>query len=368
MSKIDFIDLRTSLKIYNNLINKKIKKVLDHGQFILGQEVQELENQLSKFVGTKYCITTSSGTDSLLISLMSLGIGRGDEVITTSFSFISTAEVIVLLGAKPIFADINIDTCNIDADEIEKKITKKTKAIIAVSLFGQPAEFKKINSIAKKNNIKVIEDAAQSFGSEYYGKKSCNLSTIGCTSFFPSKPLGCFGDGGAIFTNDKKIFDLCKKIRVHGAVKKYVHNYIGLQGRMDTLQCAVLLAKMTFFNKELLLRRKIGNKYNLEFDRLGIKRIKFLKNTKSVYGQYTIFLNKRDKIREILSHYNIPTAINYPLPIDHQKPYIKYKKAKNKNCLEASKKVLSIPMHPYLKIKDQKYIIDKIKYAVQQTN
>ena len=321
MNNINFIDIKTSLKLYKNLINKKIKNVLDHGQYILGPEVIELENQLSKYVGTKYCVTTSSGTDALLISLMSLGIKSGDEVITTPFSFISTAEVIVLLGAKPIFVDINIHTCNIKVSDIEKKITKKTKAIIAVSLFGQPAEFKKINSIAKKNNIVVIEDAAQSFGSEYYGKKSCNLSTIGCTSFFPSKPLGCFGDGGAIFTNDKKIFDLSKKIRVHGAVKKYIHDYIGVQGRMDTLQCAIVLAKLTFFKKELSLRKKIGERYDSEFDKLKIKRINILKNTTSVYGQYTIFLNNRDKVRQILSDCKIPTAINYPLPIDHQKPY-----------------------------------------------
>ena len=223
MNKFEFIDLKTPFKKYKKRINERIKRVLDHGQFIMGPEVKELENKLSKYVGVKYCTTTASGTDALLISLMSLGIKRGDEVITTPFSFISTAEVIVLVGAKPVFVDIKLETCNIDPNLLESKITKRTKAIIAVSLFGQPAEFKDINYIAKKYNIPVIEDAAQSFGSNYRGKKSCNLSLIGCTSFFPSKPLGCFGDGGAIFTNNKKIYELTSKIRVHGAIKKYIH-------------------------------------------------------------------------------------------------------------------------------------------------
>ena len=367
MNKLNFIDLKTPIKKYNKIINERIKKVLDHGQFIMGPEVKELEVKLSQFVGTKYCVTTASGTDALLISLMSLGIKRGDEVITSPFSFISTAEVIVLLGAKPVFVDIRIDTCNIDPKILEKKISKKTKAIIAVSLFGQPAEFKDINYIANKYKIPVIEDAAQSFGSEYMNRKSCNLSTIGCTSFFPSKPLGCFGDGGAIFTNDKKIYELSSQIRLHGAVKKYIHNHIGIQGRMDTLQCAVVLAKLTFFNKELISRKKIGKYYNNAFDKINLGRIKILPKTNSVYGQYTIFLNHRDKIKELLNNLNIPTTVNYPMPIDHQKPYLVYRKKTNTNALIASKTVLSLPMHPYLKKIDQDIIIKKIQKLTEIT-
>ncbi len=361
MSKLQFIDLKTPLKKYNKIINERIKKVLDHGQFIMGPEVKELETKLSKYVGTNYCITTASGTDALLISLMALGVKRGDEVITSPFSFISTAEVIVLLGAKPVFVDIRLDTCNIDPNLLEDKITKKTKAIIAVSLFGQPAEFKDINYVAKKYKIPVIEDAAQSFGSEYYGKKSCNLSQIGCTSFFPSKPLGCFGDGGAIFTNNKKIYELSSQIRVHGAVKKYVHKLIGLQGRMDTLQCAIILAKLSYFKNELINRKKIGEYYNKEFDKINIKRINIISEANSVYGQYTIFLDKRNQIKELLNKLDIPTTINYPMPIDRQKPYLVYSDNSNTNSLIASKKVLSLPMHPYLNKNTQDLIIKNIK-------
>ena len=367
MNKFEFIDLKTPLKKYKKRINERIKRVLDHGQFIMGPEVKELEDKLSKYVGVKYCTTTASGTDALLISLMSLGIKRGDEVITTPFSFISTAEVIVLVGAKPVFVDIKLETCNIDPNLLESKITKRTKAIIAVSLFGQPAEFKDINYIAKKYNIPVIEDAAQSFGSNYRGKKSCNLSLIGCTSFFPSKPLGCFGDGGAIFTNNKKIYELTSKIRVHGAIKKYIHKHIGVQGRMDTLQCAVVLAKFTFFKKELLERKKIGEYYNKQFDKINLKRIEIIPDATSVYGQYTVFFKKRDKIKELLNNLNIPTAINYPLPIDFQEPYSNFSKKMNSNSVIASKNVLSLPMHPYLNQVDQKFIVNNIKKILNKT-
>ena len=242
---IPFIDLKTQYTSISEKVEKRIKAVLEHGQYILGPEVLEIETLLAHRVGSSNCITVSSGTDALLISLMALGIGRGDEVITTNYSFVSTVEVIVLCGATPVFVDIEPETCNIDATLIEDKITEKTKAIIPVSLYGQPADMDAINDIAARNgNLAVIEDGAQSFGATYKGKSSCNLSTIGCTSFFPSKPLGCYGDGGAIFTSDNNLAKICREIRVHGQSKKYTHERVGLGGRMDTLQCAILLAKI----------------------------------------------------------------------------------------------------------------------------
>ena len=249
---IPFIDLKTQYQALKPLIQERINRVLEHGQYIMGPEVQELEEKLAAYTGAKHCTTVASGTEALLICLMALGIKPGDEVITTPFTFVATTEAIVLLGAKPVFVDIEPDTCNIDARKIEEKITDKTKAIMPVSLYGQPADMDEINAIAARhNNIPVIEDAAQSFGATYKGKKSCNLSTVGCTSFFPSKPLGCYGDGGAIFTNDNSIAEACKEIRVHGQSACYVHTRVGVGGRMDTLQCAIVLAKLERFTGRL---------------------------------------------------------------------------------------------------------------------
>ncbi len=236
-SPIPFIDLKTQYRALEDSIKARMHKVLEHGQYIMGPEVRELEQKLEAYTGAKHCITVASGTEALLISLMAMGIQPGDEVITTPFTFVATAEVIVLLGAKPVFVDIEPDTCNIDVSKIEAAITPRTKAIMPVSLYGQPCDMDEINAIADKHKLIVIEDAAQSFGAEYKGRKSCNLSTIGCTSFFPSKPLGCYGDGGAIFTSDDAIAQACREIRVHGQSKRYVHTRIGVGGRMDTIQC-----------------------------------------------------------------------------------------------------------------------------------
>ena len=259
---IPFIDLKTQYRALQSQIQERINRVLEHGQYIMGPEVKELEEKLAAYTGAKHCITVASGTEALLISLMALAIKPGDEIITTPFTFVATAEVIVLLGAKPVFVDIEPDTCNIDASKIEEKITNRTKAIMPVSLYGQPADIDEINAIAARHgNIPVVEDAAQSFGATYKGKKSCNLSTIGCTSFFPSKPLGCYGDGGAIFTNDDAIAQACKEIRVHGQSARYVHTRVGVGGRMDTLQCAIVLAKLERFDWEIEQRIKIGQRY-----------------------------------------------------------------------------------------------------------
>ena len=290
---IPFIDLNAQYKALQSQIQERINRVLEHGQYIMGPEVKELEDKLQAYTGAKYCITVASGTEALLISLMALDIEPGDEIITTPFTFVATAEVIVLLGAKPVFVDIEPDTCNIDASKIEAKITNKTKAIMPVSLYGQVADRDEINGIAEKHNLPVIEDAAQSFGAEYKGKKSCNLSTIGCTSFFPSKPLGCYGDGGAIFTNDESIALACREIRVHGQSQRYMHTRVGVGGRMDTIQCAVVLAKLERFDWEVKQRRLIGQRYSELLAAAAIDLVNLRSDRTSVYAQYTVFVPDR---------------------------------------------------------------------------
>ena len=319
---IPFVDLKTQYEALKTQINARIQSVLEHGKYIMGPEVKELEDRLSIYSGAKHCITVASGTEALLISLMALDIKPGDEVITTPFTFVATVEVIVLLGAKPVFVDIDPDTCNIDAALIAAKITKKTRAIVPVSLYGQPADMEEINRIASQHgNIPVIEDAAQSFGANYQNKKSCNLSTIACTSFFPSKPLGCYGDGGAIFTDDDEIAQACREIRVHGQSKRYIHTRVGVGGRMDTLQCAVVLAKLDRFDWEVGRRIEIGQRYNDLFDRAGIDRVKQRPDRSSVFAQYTIRVPQREKVQIYLNNVNIPSAVHYPVPLNEQPAY-----------------------------------------------
>lgn len=319
---IPFIDLKTQYQALKPSIQERINRVLDHGQYIMGPEVAELEERLAAYTGAKHCITVASGTEALLISLMALGIGPGDEIITTPFTFIATAEVIVLLGAKPVFVDIESDTCNINARLIEAAITPRTKAIMPVSLYGQPADMAEINAIAARHgNLPVIEDAAQSFGATYQGRKSCNLSSIGCTSFFPSKPLGCYGDGGAIFTSDDAIAQACREIRVHGQSKRYVHTRIGVGGRMDTLQCAIVLAKLERFEWEIEQRLFIGQRYNNLMDKAGIARVQQRPDRTSVYAQYTVQLENREVAQNTLKEAGVPTAVHYPVPLNHQPAY-----------------------------------------------
>ncbi|CAG0910125.1 unnamed protein product [Cyprideis torosa] len=287
----------------------------------MGNEVELLEKKLAAYTGAKHCITVASGTEALLISLMALGIGAGDEVITTPFTFVATAEVIVLLGAKPVFVDIEPDTCNIDARLIEAKITERTKAIMPVSLYGQPADMDEINAIAAKYNLPVIEDAAQSFGATYKGKKSCHLSTIGCTSFFPSKPLGCYGDGGTIFTDDDDIYQACREIRIHGQSQRYVHTRIGVGGRMDTLQCAIVLAKLERFDWEVEQRIAIGQRYNQLMDEAGVQRVQQRDDRTSVFAQYTVLVDERSEVEARFREAGIPTAVHYPVPLNEQPAY-----------------------------------------------
>lgn len=359
---MEFNDLKVQQSEIKAQLKERINNVLDHGRYIMGPEVSELENTLKKFTRSKHCVTVSSGTEALLISLMSLNISAGDEIITTPFTFVSTAEVITLIGAIPVFVDIEEDTCNIDANLIESNITPKTKAIMPVSLFGQTSDMKKINDIAKRHNLFVIEDAAQSFGATYNEKKSCNLSTIGCTSFFPSKPLGCYGDGGAIFTNDDKIAEICRQIRVHGQNKKYHYARVGVGGRMDTLQCAILLAKFPRFLEEIEMRRQKAELYNKLIDEIKIDRIQVRKDRTSIHAQYTIMVNDRENLISKLEKKSIPFSIYYPIPLNNQKPYSKFSR-KNITSIASkiSKKVLSLPFSPDILDNDIHLIVDTIK-------
>lgn len=360
---IPFIDLKSQYAELKSSIDDRIQRVLDSGQYIMGPEVRELELGLEAFTGAKHCITVASGTEALLIALMALNVGPGDEVITTPFTFVATAEVIVLLGAKPVFVDIEADTCNIDASKLEAAITPRTKAIMPVSLYGQVADMDEINAIAAKHgNIPVIEDAAQSFGAEYKGKKSCNVSTIGCTSFFPSKPLGCYGDGGAIFTNDDKLAEAFREIRVHGQAERYVHTRLGVGGRMDTLQCAIMIPKLGKFPWEVARRIEIGARYNEFMDRIGMPRVLQRADRTSVYAQYTVLVDDRPAFQAYLNGLGVPTAVHYPVPLNLQPAY---KHLCCPDCTpiaaELAKKVTSLPMHAYLNQSVQDAVIAAVE-------
>lgn len=356
---IPFIDLKTQYKALKRQIQTRIDGVLEHGHYIMGPEVKELENKLSDFTGAKHCITCASGTEALLMSLMALGIGPGDEIVTTPFTFVATAEVIVLLGAKPVFVDVEPDTGNINADLIQAAITPRTKAIMPVSLYGQPADMDTINAIAARyGNLPVIEDAAQSFGATYKGRQSCNLSTIGCTSFFPSKPLGCYGDGGAIFTNDDALAQAMREIRVHGQSQRYVHTRVGVGGRMDTLQCAIVLAKLERFEWEVQQRMEIGQRYNQLLDQAGLARVQQRPDRTSVYAQYTVMVTHREALQKRLAEAGIPTAVHYPVPLNEQPAY-NYLCCPNCTPVaqQLAKLVMSLPMGADLSFDLQRTIL-----------
>jgi len=352
-----FINLEQQYRQIENDVNCRIKAVLEHGQYILGPEVFSFEEKLADFVGVKHCVAVSSGTDALLIAMMTLGIGAGDEIITTPFTFVAIAETIVLLGAKPVFVDIDPTTYNIDSSKIEAAITDKTKAIIPVSLYGQCADMDVINAIASKHRLPVIEDGAQSLGATYKGKQSCGLSTIGCTSFFPSKPLGCYGDGGACFTDDDGLAKLIREIRVHGQDRRYHHSIVGVNGRFDTIQAAILLAKMEIFAKEVRLREKVGQRYTeLLKDKVVTPYIE--PHNTSVYAQYTIQVDDRDTVREKLKAKGIPTAIHYPIPLHKQPAFLQ-----KCNCSVAesvAEKVISLPMWAGLDEIEQNLIVSAL--------
>ncbi len=371
---IPFIDLNAQQKIIRKRIDKRIKQVLDHGQYILGPEVKELEKKLSSFTGSKYVLCCSSGTDALLLSLLGLKIKPGEGVIVPAFTFASSAEVMPLLGAIPIFIDVKRDTFNIDptklSDSLEtaKEQGINVKGIMPVGLFGQPAEMDLINDFAKNNNLWVLDDAAQSFGGKHNEKIVGNLSEVTATSFFPAKPLGCYGDGGAVFTNDKEIYEIANSAHIHGmGEKKYEYDRIGMNARMSTIQAAILLEKLEIFPEEFEKRQVVADNYNKNLDslNLGIQLPKINNNFKSSWAQYTILLPEhvnRDKLQEYLKSKNISSAVYYPIPLNEHKPYNKYPVSKSGLDVTyyLSKNVLSLPMHPYLKDGDIIYISETI--------
>lgn len=364
---IEFIDLAKQQLRIKQRLDERISQVLAHGKYILGPEVEELEFRLQDYTGASHCITCANGTDAIQIALMALDVGPGDEVITPAFSYIATAEATKLLGAKPVYVDIRRDTCNIDASLIEQSITPRCKAILPVSLYGHPADFDQINSIAEKYNLPVIEDAAQSFGATYKSKKSGNLSTIACTSFFPSKPLGCYGDGGAVFTSDHELARKIRQIARHGQERRYFHVRTGINSRLDTLQAAILLAKLEVFDDEISRRNSVASRYTDAFQGIdGITPPKTSSDVKSVWAQYTIQLAKREHIIEKLNKANIPTTIHYPLPLNSQ-PAVADSSAVLPNGDLAAKRVLSLPMHPYLEPDEQQYIIDTLVDANEES-
>ncbi|AXY55321.1 DegT/DnrJ/EryC1/StrS family aminotransferase [Acinetobacter chinensis] len=353
---IEFIDLKAQQERLKDKIEAGIQNVLSHGQYILGPEVKELEGKLAAYVGAKHCISCANGTDALQIVQMAFGIGSGDEVITPGFTYIATAETVAVLGATPVYVDVNPKTYNLDIEKLEAAITPRTKAIIPVSLYGQCADFDAINAIAAKYNLPVIEDAAQSFGATYKGRKSCNLSTVACTSFFPSKPLGCYGDGGAIFTNDDELAKIIRQIARHGQDRRYHHVRVGMNSRLDTLQAAILLPKLEILDDEMQARQRVAETYTKLFNEAGILTTPFIEEyNQSAWAQYTIQVENRDDVQAKLKEQGIPTAVHYPIPLNKQPAVANDAVLPVGDAI--AERVMSLPMHPYLTVEAQEKIV-----------
>ena len=345
---IEFINLKAQQARIKGQLDSAIQRVLAHGQYILGPEVAELEEKLAAYTGAKYCITVANGTDALQIAQMALGIGPGDEVITPGFNYIATAETTALLGAKPVYVDIDPRTYNLDPALLEAAITPRTKAIIPVSLYGQCADFDAINAIAERHGVPVIEDAAQSFGATYKGRTSCNLTHIACTSFFPSKPLGCYGDGGAIFTNDDELAKVMRQIARHGQDRRYHHIRVGVNSRLDTLQAAVLLVKLEIFDEEMALRQQMAERYTQLLNEAGISTTPYIApHNQSAWAQYTIQVPAREQVQHRLKGASVPTAVHYPIPLNKQ-PAVADATAQLPVGDAVAQRVMGLPMHPYL--------------------
>ncbi|KKN75565.1 hypothetical protein LCGC14_0379180 [marine sediment metagenome] len=365
---MQFVDLAAQQNRLRIEIEGGIARVLAHGKYIMGPEVDELEQALKAYTGAKYCISCANGTDALQIALMALGVGRGDEVITPGFSYIATAETVALLGAKPVYVDIDPVSFNMDPGLLEAAITPQTRAIIPVSLYGQCADFSAINDIAKKHGLPVIEDGAQSFGASYKGMKSGNLSTIGCTSFFPSKPLGCYGDGGAIFTNDDEFGKIMLQIARHGQDRRYHHLRVGVNSRMDTLQAAILLPKLAILDDELAARQAIAERYYellLGCNLRGLPNI--ADHNSSAWAQYTVRVENRAAVQSSLKAAGVPTAVHYPLPLNRQ-PAVADTTVFLPHGDSASEEVMSLPMHPYLSLSDQHKVAEALLSIVKETS
>ncbi len=360
---MNFVDLKAQYARIQEDVHARIQSVLEHGRYVMGPEITELEERLAQMVGVSHCIGMSSGTDALLVAIMALDIGRGDEVITTPFTFIATGEMIALTGAKPVFVDIDPRTFNIDPAAVESAITPTTRAIVPVSLYGQCADMDAINAMAERQGIAVIEDGAQSLGAAYKGRQSCGLSTIGCTSFFPSKPLGAYGDGGACFTDDADLAAAMRQIRDHGQDRRYHHPRLGLNGRLDSMQAAVLLAKLAIFPDEVAARGRIGARYSeLMADAECITPYLEPHNT-SVYAQYTLRVDDRDGFIRKLAEQDVPTAVHYPVPLNLQPVFadIGPPRGALPAAEEAASQVVSLPMHPYLTEAEQVHVAEAVK-------
>ena len=363
--KIDFANLQHQYQLYKNDIDTNIQNVLNKSNYIMGEEISQLEEKLCDFTGAKYAITCSSGTDALLLIMMAMGIQPGDEIITTPFTFIATAETIALMKAVPVFVDIEEETFNIDVNKIEAAITDKTKAIMPVGLYGQPADLDEINAIAQTYKLKMIIDGAQSFGATYKQQMEVHHSDICTTSFFPAKPLGCYGDGGVVFTNNEEYAEAIKMMRVHGQNKRYRHKYIGMGGRLDTIQATVLLAKLPYYANEIIMRQNVAEKYT---QILSSKVITPAVKTdrSSVWAQYTVRVNDREAIQKKLTEQGIPTAVHYPMPL-HQQECFKYlhdEKSSYPVAEKASKEVMSLPMNPFMTMDEIEYITEQLNIVI----
>lgn len=356
---LEFIDLHAQQARIKQKLDQAIQRVLEHGQYILGPEVTELEERLASYVGVAHCITCANGTDALQIAQMALGIGPGDEVITPGFTYIATAETVALLGATPVYVDVDKRTYNLDPVLLEAAITPRTKAIIPVSLYGQCADFDAINEIAAKYGIPVIEDAAQSFGATYKGRRSCGVTSIACTSFFPSKPLGCYGDGGAIFTNDPDLALVARQIARHGQEKRYHHVRVGVNSRLDTIQAAILLEKFNIFEDEIVRREEIATQYRGLLRSLDSIQLPYVaESNRSVYAQFTIQVENRDRVQAGLKEYGVPSVVHYPVPLNKQVAVASDVRLPIGD--ELADKVLSLPMHPYLSSADIEFIANAV--------
>jgi UDP-2-acetamido-2-deoxy-ribo-hexuluronate aminotransferase len=364
---MQFIDLKRQQTLIRADIDRRLAAVLDHGQYILGPEVAEMESLLAEFVGVEHCISVASGTDALLAALLALELSPGDEVITTPFSFIATAEVIALIGATPVFVDIDPRTYNLNPALIEGAISDRTRAIMPVGLYGQCADLPAINAIAERHGLPVIEDAAQSFGGELNGAKSCSMTTIGCTSFFPAKPLGCYGDGGACFTDDAALATRLRELRNHGQDRRYHHPRVGINGRMDTLQAAVILAKMTLFPDEVQKRSALGRRYSERLAGADCSTPLITDGNLSVYAQYTLRVADRERLAAKLAEKDIPTAVHYPITLDQQPALAA--RSRSAGALEvasrAAREVISLPMHPYLEEADLERVCSAVYEALE---
>jgi dTDP-4-amino-4,6-dideoxygalactose transaminase len=363
---VPFLDLKRQYASIKEELDQAVFSVLSHTKFILGPEVQAFEEKVAKYCGTKFAVGVASGTDALLLSLRACGVGPGDEVITTGFSFFATAGVISRLGGIPVYVDIDPDIYNVAPDEIEEKITSKTKAIMPVHLFGQCADMDPIMEVAKKHKLKVVEDAAQAIGSEYKGKKAGNLSDFGCFSFFPSKNLGAAGDGGMVVTNDPEMADLVRILRVHGSKPKYYHSMVGYNSRLDALQAAILSVKLKYLDGWTKKRREHAAVYNAAFKGLDIITPKEEDFNYHIYNQYTIALKNRDRLREVLKENQIGHDVYYPVPLHLQECYrsLGYKEGDLPVTEEKAGEVVSIPVYPELTEEEQSFVIETIRKAV----